>query len=111
VAASAIHELIAGEAYISGDSKDLITADKMQLAYYEECQRIARTELPVEQRFQDITAEIISTASSEDTVVEAKRCMSCGQCFDCATCWGFCQDNVIKKPLVRGEPYELKLEF
>ena len=44
-------------------------------------------------------------------IEEARRCMSCGNCFDCGTCWSFCQDNVIGKPLVRGEPYTFKMEF
>jgi Pyruvate/2-oxoacid:ferredoxin oxidoreductase delta subunit len=37
--------------------------------------------------------------------------MSCGMCFDCSTCWSFCQDNAIKKPLTRGDALVFKLEF
>jgi Pyruvate/2-oxoacid:ferredoxin oxidoreductase delta subunit len=37
--------------------------------------------------------------------------MSCGMCFDCGTCWSFCQDNAIVKPFVKGEIYKVKLEF
>ena len=56
-------------------------------------------------------AEIVSTYTTEEAIGEAKRCMSCGKCFDCSTCWSYCQDNAIVKPLVKGEPYKIKLDF
>ena len=56
-------------------------------------------------------SEIVFTHSEEGAIEEARRCMSCGKCFDCATCWSFCQDNAIVKPLVKGDDYEFKLEF
>ena len=41
----------------------------------------------------------------------AKRCMSCGLCFQCGNCWMYCQDNAVIKPASPGEPYRFKLEF
>jgi NADPH-dependent glutamate synthase beta subunit-like oxidoreductase len=112
MAASAIDELIRGEQQPRADSpKEVIRADKMQLAYYKESQPVARTAAPVDERLKDMVAEIVSTYSEEEAIQESKRCMSCGSCFDCGTCWSFCQDNAIIKPLVKGEPYEFKLEF
>ncbi len=67
--------------------------------------------MPVDERLQDMMAEIVSTYSEEDAITEASRCMSCGLCFDCGTCWSFCQDNAIVKPLTKGDPYKFKLEF
>lgn len=111
-AARAIHEMITSEKALPADSKmDVIRADKMHLAYYQESQRVARKELPVDERLKDMLAEITSTYSREDAITEAKRCMSCGMCFDCATCWSFCQDNAIVKPLVKGNPYKFKPGF
>ncbi len=112
VAARAIHEMITNEQALPVDSKmKVIRADEMQLGYYKESQRVPRKELPVEERLKDILAEVSSTYSGEEAITEAKRCMSCGMCFDCATCWSFCQDNAIIKPLVKGTPYKFKLEF
>jgi NADPH-dependent glutamate synthase beta subunit-like oxidoreductase len=112
-AAVAIDELIAGKRDEAADSPKLgvVLAEKMQLGYYEEKQPVPRSEMPVEARLKDMVAEIVSTYSTEEAVTEAKRCMSCGKCFDCSTCWSFCQDNAIVKPLTRGEPYKIKLEF
>jgi Pyruvate/2-oxoacid:ferredoxin oxidoreductase delta subunit len=46
----------------------------------------------------------------ESPVEEARRCMSCGYCFDCEKCWLFCQDQAIGKPLQKGTLYHFKLE-
>jgi Pyruvate/2-oxoacid:ferredoxin oxidoreductase delta subunit len=40
---------------------------------------------------------------------EAKRCMSCGICMDCETCWMYCTNNCFVK-LSKGDHYKLKLE-
>jgi len=67
--------------------------------------------MAADERLKDMQAEIVSTFTQDEAVHEAKRCMSCGMCFDCGNCWSFCQDNAVKKPLVPGEPYTFKLEF
>ena len=89
----------------------MVLAERMQLAHYKESQRVPRTEMPVEERLKDMVAEIASTYTTDEAVTEAQRCMSCGKCFDCSTCWSFCQDNAIVKPLKKGEPYKIKLDF
>jgi Pyruvate/2-oxoacid:ferredoxin oxidoreductase delta subunit len=83
----------------------------MQLAYYKEAQPVARKESPVADRLKDMVSEIVFTHPEEGAIDEAKRCMSCGMCFDCSTCWSFCQDNAILKPQTRGGEYKFKLEF
>ena len=109
-AASAIDELIRGvEDRPEESPKEVIRADKMQLAYYKESQPVARKESPVEERLKDMVAEIVCTHSEEDAIEEARRCMSCGTCFDCGTCWSFCQDNAIIKPLVKGAGVQVQV--
>jgi NADPH-dependent glutamate synthase beta subunit-like oxidoreductase/Pyruvate/2-oxoacid:ferredoxin oxidoreductase delta subunit len=111
-AASAIHESITGERVPSAKPEgQVIRADRMQLGYYTQSDRTPRRELSVENRLADLTTEVVGTDVQEDVIHEAMRCMSCGMCFDCGTCWSYCQDNAIIRPLIRGEPYRLKLEF
>jgi NADPH-dependent glutamate synthase beta subunit-like oxidoreductase len=112
MAAEAIHEKITGEAAAVADSEvKVIRFENMEPGYYPDSQRVVPPEMPVDERLRDMTAEIVSTYTEEEAITEASRCMSCGLCFDCGTCWSFCQDNVIVKPLVKGDPYKFKLEF
>ncbi len=112
-AAVAIDEMIDGAQDPLPDSAPLgvVLAEKMQLGYYKEAQRVPLKEMPVDERLKEMAAEITSTYTAEEATTEAKRCMSCGKCFDCGTCWSFCQDNAIVKPLTKGEPYKIKLDF
>jgi formate dehydrogenase (NADP+) beta subunit len=45
-----------------------------------------------------------------DALAEATRCMSCGMCMDCETCWMYCSKNCFVK-LPKGEHYKIKLEL
>ena len=111
-AASAIDAMIRGvEDRPEESPKEIIRAARMQLGYYKESQPVARRELPIEERLKDMVSEIVFTQAQEAAIEEARRCMSCGMCFDCATCWSFCQDNAIVKPLQKHGEYKFKLEF
>jgi NADPH-dependent glutamate synthase beta subunit-like oxidoreductase len=111
-AASSIHEMFTGERPRSQNAHlKVIRSANMQLGYYSETQRLARVEMPVEERLEEMLAEVVNTDTKEDVIQEAKRCMSCGMCFECGTCWSFCQDNAIIKPLTKGAPYKFNLKF
>jgi Pyruvate/2-oxoacid:ferredoxin oxidoreductase delta subunit len=45
-----------------------------------------------------------------EALAEAARCMSCGMCMDCETCWMYCSKNCFVK-LPKGEHYKIKLEL
>jgi len=79
--------------------------------YYEPKQRYENVVLPVEKRYENPDAEIVSTLTKEEIIDEAVRCMSCGYCFDCGTCWSYCQDSAIVKPLEPGAGYKFKLDL
>jgi NADPH-dependent glutamate synthase beta subunit-like oxidoreductase/Pyruvate/2-oxoacid:ferredoxin oxidoreductase delta subunit len=110
-AAEAIHEMITNEPMNKEPDMPLIRTDKMQLTYYEANQPGSVTETDVDERLKALDTEVSKTLTQEEAVAVAKRCMSCGLCFDCGTCWSYCQDNAIIKPLVKGEPYKIKMEF
>ncbi len=113
MAALAIHDMITGEEDLLRKSNGLniIRSDNMLLSHYEPKERVSPVEMAVEDRLQSLTAEVVSTLSQEEVVEEARRCMSCGFCFDCGNCWSFCQDGAIVKPVQKGDLYRLKLEF
>jgi len=111
MAALAIHEAISGEDMPRPTPMDVIRIEKMQPNYYQNQKRGVTAETPVEERLRSMAAEVANTATAEEAIEEAMRCMSCGMCFDCGTCWSYCQENAVVKPLVRGEAYKFKLNF
>ncbi|MBN1213609.1 MAG: FAD-dependent oxidoreductase, partial [candidate division Zixibacteria bacterium] len=112
-AAAAIHEYIAGVAIPvpAHTNMEIIRYEKMAHTFYEEKPRVEVAPLPVADRFKALDAEIMRTMTQDEAAAEAKRCMSCGMCFDCGTCWSYCQDNAIIKPLEKGGEYKFKMEF
>jgi NADPH-dependent glutamate synthase beta subunit-like oxidoreductase/Pyruvate/2-oxoacid:ferredoxin oxidoreductase delta subunit len=75
--------------------------------WYKELPRHERNRLPVEQRVIDV--EIESGLAETEAIEEAQRCMSCGMCMDCETCWTYCINNCFVR-LPKGEHYRIKLE-
>ncbi len=84
-----------------------ITSDKMKLEHYESGPRHEEEHLPIEKRMGSLDIEVACTFTEDDLVGEAKRCMSCGYCFDCGKCWEFCQDNAVVKG-EKGDIYTYK---
>lgn len=73
----------------------VIHADRVKLDWY-----------PAAPRFQDRNR----TMSQDEALAEAARCMSCGMCMDCETCWMYCSKNCFVK-LPKGEHYKLKIDL
>ena len=110
-AAETIHNQLRGIEPKQAEKRQIISAEKILFDWYEKSGRHEERKIPVEDRLKDPWAEIASTLPEDDVIAEAKRCMSCGLCFDCGACWSYCQDNAIIKPLITGDPYKIKMEF
>jgi dissimilatory sulfite reductase flavoprotein subunit len=85
-----------------------ITPEHVKLDWYKPAERHERKHIPVEQRSAD--TEVQSGLGEAEALDEAKRCMSCGMCMDCETCWMYCTNNCFVK-LPKGEHYKVKLEL
>jgi len=48
--------------------------------------------------------KLVSGFDERQALFESKRCLSCGNCFECDSCFGACPDNAIIK-LGLGERY------
>lgn len=88
----------------------VIKGDRMKLSWYKKAPRNRPSEMPVEERLANPEAEIATGLSRDETIAEAKRCLSCGMCFDCETCWMFCQNSVFER-LPKGQHYKFKIEL
>lgn len=106
-AAEAIDARFRGRTLEKPAPSPCITPEKMNLEWYKEAPRHERQHIPVEQR--DIDSEIELGLSEAEALEEAKRCMSCGMCMDCETCWMYCTNNCFVR-LPKGEHYKIKLE-
>jgi len=106
-AADAIDARFRGRTLEAPPPAPCVTADKMKLEWYKPAERHERQHTPPDQR--DLATEIEFGLSPEEAIDEAKRCMSCGMCMDCETCWMYCTNNCFVR-LPKGEHYKVKLE-
>ena len=107
-AADAIDARFRGEKLEKPVLPPVILADKVKLDWYKPAERHERAQVAVAERAPDTEIEL--GLSEADVVEEAKRCMSCGMCMDCETCWMYCTPNCFVK-LPKGEHYKAKLEL
>jgi NADPH-dependent glutamate synthase beta subunit-like oxidoreductase len=95
--AESIDAFLNGRAIEAKSAPPVIKSEKMNLDWY-----------PAATPHADIP--LTMQLSEEEVISEAKRCLSCGMCMDCETCWMYCSSNCFVK-LSKGEHYKIKLEL
>jgi NADPH-dependent glutamate synthase beta subunit-like oxidoreductase/Pyruvate/2-oxoacid:ferredoxin oxidoreductase delta subunit len=109
-AAETIDDYLRGRTTTPPPSLPLIKSDRMKLSYYKQVDREKREEIEVDARFADGgDAEVDRGITEAQAIAESKRCLSCGMCFDCETCWMFCTNSGFEK-LPKGQHFRLKLD-
>jgi NADPH-dependent glutamate synthase beta subunit-like oxidoreductase len=83
-------------------------AAKVIADWHMDADRCEPPRLPVAQR--DLEAEIEQGLTQDEAIEEAKRCMSCGMCMDCESCWMYCTNNCFIR-LPKGEHYSIKMDL
>jgi Pyruvate/2-oxoacid:ferredoxin oxidoreductase delta subunit len=106
-AAEAIDARFRGKILEKHQQPALVKSDKMKLTWYKEALRNDRAHLPADQRGME--TEIEQGLTDQQAQDEAKRCMSCGLCMDCESCWMYCTNSCFVK-LPKGEHYKVKLD-
>lgn len=107
-AAEAIDAYLRGRPFEKPAPPPAIGPDKLKLDWYKPAERQERDHIPAEQRGMETEIEL--GLGEEQALAEAKRCMSCGMCMDCETCWMYCTNSCFVK-LPKGEHYKIKLEL
>jgi formate dehydrogenase (NADP+) beta subunit len=110
-AAETIHMRFRGIQEPAPTAPPVITKDKMRLEYYAKQPRMPMATTGAEERLQYPEREVNLGLNQAQAMAEAKRCLSCGMCFECDTCWQYCQEQAIQKPIEKGSAYRIKLEF
>ena len=84
--------------YEDRSAHQIIPADKLFLGHFPYEPRYKRKEsVPSAEEVLGHFEERVAGLSAEETVAEAKRCMSCGMCFECDNCVIFCPQDAVYK--------------
>ena len=102
-AARHIDAWLRGETYHPRPKHPIIEHEKLHLWYRTEAPQVEQAHLPLSQRLGGFE-EILKGIGEKDALYEAKRCLSCGNCFECDGCYGSCPEDAIIK-LGPGKKY------
>lgn len=86
----------------------LIDHEKLQLWYRTAAPQVEQDRIPVDRRGQGFE-EILQNLSEPEAQFEARRCLSCGNCFECDGCYGACPEDAIIK-LGPGNRYKFDFD-
>ena len=107
-AARHIDAFLRGEKYVRAPRHEIIGHERLHLWYRTNAPKREQEKIPVERRGQGFD-EILQNLSEPEARFEAKRCLSCGNCFECDGCYGACpQDAIIK--LGKGNRYRFDFD-
>jgi NADPH-dependent glutamate synthase beta subunit-like oxidoreductase len=108
-AARAINAYLAGDHYEAPPKHEQATFDRLNTWYYADAPKTIRPVLDLIRR-QSTFDEVIGSLDEANALYEARRCMSCGNCFECDTCYGVCPDNAVIK-LGPGRRFEFNYDY
>jgi len=84
--------------YEDRSNKEIINSEMLYLGHFEYTPRIKRDHKDIEaEEVLGNFEERIIALNEEQAVEEAKRCMSCGMCFECDNCIIYCPQEAVKK--------------
>lgn len=82
--------------------------DDLHLWYFGDHPREIQEELAPSERVRDFN-EVVKGLTPQEAVFEARRCLGCGNCFECDGCLGSCPEDAIIK-LGPGHRYRFDYE-
>jgi len=108
-AAGHIDAYLRGSRFEKRESHAPATFERLNTWYYTDADRRHQPQLEAARR-QSGFEEIVGGLDESTALLEARRCLSCGNCFECDTCYGVCPDNAIIK-LGSGRGYAVNEDF
>jgi NADPH-dependent glutamate synthase beta subunit-like oxidoreductase len=109
LAARHIDAWLRGLKWVHPTAHELATFDKLNTWYYADAPRSKAPLLDLVRR-QSTFDEVVGGFDESTAQCEARRCLSCGNCFECDNCYGVCPDNAVVK-LGPGLRYEFNYDF
>jgi glutamate synthase (NADPH/NADH) small chain len=82
--------------YEDRSGAEVIPHDELFLGHFKyEARNLRKEEVPSAEEVLGHFKERVIGYAEEDAVAEAKRCMSCGMCFECDNCVIFCPQDAV----------------
>ena len=103
-AARNIDAFLRGETFDPPKKHDIANFEKLHLWFYTDAAQRPQAHAEMLRRKSSFE-EVVKGLSEKEAVYEAKRCLSCGNCFECDGCYGACPEDAIIK-LGPGKRYK-----
>ncbi len=97
------------ETYSKPPKGDLADFEKLHLWFYTDSEQRPQGHVDLLRRKASFD-EVVQGLAEKDAVYEAKRCLACGNCFECDGCFGACPEDAIIK-LGPGKRYEYNYDL
>jgi len=108
-AARNIDAWLRNNTYEKPSNNPLVTIEKLQIWFKTNAEAKAQQHLEIEKAVETFD-EIVAGYTTEEAVYEAQRCLSCGNCFECDSCYGACPEGAISKN-GKGEGYTINYDL
>jgi NADPH-dependent glutamate synthase beta subunit-like oxidoreductase len=95
-AARHIDAYLRGTTYRRGPRNEVVGFEKLHLWYRTHAPKVEQERIPVADRHQGFD-EIMQNLTEADALFESRRCLSCGNCFECDGCLGACPEGAVIK--------------
>jgi NADPH-dependent glutamate synthase beta subunit-like oxidoreductase len=108
-AARNIDAWLRNSTYEKPTNNPLVTIEKLQIWFKTNAEAKAQQHLEIEKAVETFD-EIVAGYTTEEAVYEAQRCLSCGNCFECDSCYGACPEGAISKN-GKGDGYTINYDL
>ncbi|MGF1639720.1 MAG: NAD(P)-binding protein, partial [Rhodospirillales bacterium] len=108
-AARNIDAFLRGETYSKPAKHAIASFEKLHLWFYTDAAQRPQSHADLIRRKTSFE-EVVAGLSEKEAVYEAKRCLSCGNCFECDGCYGACPEDAIIK-LGPGKRYKYNYDL
>jgi 2-oxoacid:acceptor oxidoreductase delta subunit (pyruvate/2-ketoisovalerate family) len=109
LAARNIDAWLRGRQWVRPPAHELAGYDKLNTWYYTDAPKSKQPVLDTIRR-QSTFDEVVGSFDETTAQFEARRCLSCGNCFECDNCYGVCPDNAVIK-LGPGQRYQFNYDY
>ena len=107
-AAKRIDAWLNTEEWVQPTKHPVVGIDQMNVWYFGDHARRQQLEAAIDERMEGF-GEVLAGLTDAEAEFEARRCLSCGNCFECDGCFGACPEDAVIK-LGKGNRYRFDYE-